>query len=270
MQDIAGCRAVVSNVADVYRLVKAYQKGATGKWLHTLVGAGKDYIENPKPDGYRSIHLIFRYVGTPPNHSWDRLRVEMQIRSQHQHAWATALEAVDIFTRQALKANQGDKDWQRFFALMGTAIALKEGSPPVPNTPTTPAELRDELRHLEQSLGASHRLEHFRHAIRESDKVVSADKQAAYYLLHLSFNERTVSWETFRWGQSQEANAKYTELEQKVAGNPDEHVVLVRAASVAAMKRAYPSFFLDAELFLRLVGEALGPIPVWVSGSGAA
>jgi ppGpp synthetase/RelA/SpoT-type nucleotidyltranferase len=92
-------------------LAKAYQKGPSGKWLHTLVGSGKDYIQNPKPDGYRSIHLIFRYVGTAPNNAWDRLRVEMQLRSQHQHAWATALEAVDIFTKQALKANQGDVNW---------------------------------------------------------------------------------------------------------------------------------------------------------------
>lgn len=255
MQDIAGCRAVLSAPADVYRLARAYQKGPSGKWLHTLVGQGKDYIQNPKLDGYRGIHLIFRYVGTAPNTGWDKLRVEMQLRSQHQHAWATALEAVDIFTKQALKANQGDTNWQRFFALMGSAIAMKEGAALVPGTPTSAMELREELAHLESTLGALNRLEHFRHAIRQGESL--PDKQAAYYLLHLSFGKRIIEWNTFKWSESQEANARYTQLEQEVSGKSDEHVVLVRAASLSAMKRAYPGFFLDTELFLRLLSEFL-------------
>ena len=258
MQDIGGCRAVLSSTADVYRLAKAYQKGPSNKWLHTLVGQGKDYIGSPKPDGYRSIHLIFRYKGTPPNHAWDKLRIEMQIRSQHQHAWATALESVDIFTNQALKANRGDHNWQRFFALMGSAIAAREGLARVPDTPESNTELRDELRQLANDLNAIDQLNYFRHAIRET-QIRSGNAKMAYYLVHLSFNDKTVSWDPFAWNESQAANAKYTDLEQKFAGDSNEHVVLVKAGSVAAMKRSYPSFFLDAELFLRLVVEALEP-----------
>jgi hypothetical protein len=258
MQDIGGCRAVLSTTAAVYRLAKAYQKGPTKKWLHTLVGNGKDYILNPKPDGYRSIHLIFRYVGTHPNHGWDKLRIEMQLRSQHQHAWATALETVDVFTNQALKANRGDQDWQRFFALMGSAIAAREGMPRIPGTPLSNVELQDELRSLEESLDAINRIQYFRHSIHATQQKHQGNN-AAYYLLHLSFNQKSISWETFAWNESQKANARYTELEQALAGTSGENVVLVKAGSLAAMKRAYPSFFLDAELFLRLVSEALVP-----------
>jgi len=60
----------------------------------------------------------------------------MQIRSQLQHAWATAVETVGTFLQQALKSSQGDEGWQRFFALMGNAMAMRERRPPVPNTPT--------------------------------------------------------------------------------------------------------------------------------------
>jgi ppGpp synthetase/RelA/SpoT-type nucleotidyltranferase len=267
MQDIGGCRAVLSTTAEVYRLAKAYQKGPTKKWLHTLVGVGKDYLMNPKADGYRGIHLIFRYVGTSPNHGWDKLRIEMQLRSQHQHAWATALESVDIFTNQALKANRGSQNWQRFFALMGSAIAAREGLPRVPGTPESNVELQDELRQLEAELNAANVLQYFRHAIRETQSADNAKMD--YYLLHLSFNERNISWRPFAWHESQTANAQYTELEQKVSGKAGEHVVLVKAGSLAAMKRSYPSFFLDAELFLRLVADALAPRGLEPRGAGA-
>ncbi len=258
MQDIGGCRAVLSTPAEVYRLAKAYQKGPTNQWLHTPVGQGKDYLVTPKPDGYRGIHLIFRYVGTNPNHAWDKLRIEMQLRSLHQHAWATALETVDIFTNQALKANKGDQNWQRFFALMGSAIAAREGFPRVPGTPDSDMELQTELRGLEAELDALQVLNGFRHALRAThDQGVST--KMAYYLLHLSFNQSNISWQTFAWNESQKANADYTNLEQKVSGSAGEHVVLVKAGSLSAMKRSYPSFFLDAELFSRLVADALLP-----------
>jgi len=41
-----------------------------------------------------------------------------------QHAWATAVEAVGIFTKQALKSNIGDGEWLRLFALMSSEIAV--------------------------------------------------------------------------------------------------------------------------------------------------
>ena len=267
MQDVGGCRAVLPTTAQVYRLAKAYQKGPSGKWLHTLVGSGKDYLISPKPDGYRGIHLIFRYVGTHPNYGWDKLRIEMQLRSAHQHAWATALEAVDIFTNQALKANQGDQNWQRFFALMGSAIASRENLPRVPGTPESNVELQSELAHLQDDLKALDRLQYFRHAIREA-QTLTTNTKAAYYLLHLSFTERSISYQAFAWNESQKANAQYTELEQRVAGNTGEHVVLVKAGSLAAMKRAYPGFFLDAELFIRLVMEAMAPSGLEPKGGG--
>lgn len=39
----------------------------------------------------------------------------MQIRSKIQHSWATAVEVVGAFTKQALKASAGDPRWLDFF-----------------------------------------------------------------------------------------------------------------------------------------------------------
>ncbi len=81
---------------------------------------------DPKEDGYRSYHLIYQYKGSLQTACYNKLRIEVQLRTKLQHAWATAVEAVGIFTKQALKSNIGDKDWLRLFALMSSEIAFDE------------------------------------------------------------------------------------------------------------------------------------------------
>ncbi len=256
MQDIGGCRAVLASNKQVYAVTDSYRGGETKRWLHELVGAGKDYIASPKKDGYRSVHLIFKYVGPTKSPAWDNLKIEMQLRSAAQHSWATALEAVDIFTNQALKANRGDQNWQRFFALMGSFIAHSENCPMVPETPMSISELRDELRGLAYQLNVMQVLPGFGDAIQTAHSIAAPD--ARYYLLHLSFQERKISWKTFRYFESEIANAEYTELEKVNQDKPGQYVVLVKADSLSAMKRSYPGFFLDTGVFAGLVGKAIG------------
>lgn len=256
MQDIGGCRAVMKDCSEVYRLVNSYKKQINKKFIHNLLKE-KDYISSPKPDGYRSIHLVFQWVGTKRNAGWNGLRIEVQIRSIGQHAWATALETVDILTKQALKANKGQEKWARFFALAASAIAISEGQSTVPGTPTELNELRPELAALAQELNVLHFLHGFSHGIQSITSQKSATN-TAYYLLHLSMQGKTISWTPYGWRQSQEANEAYTKLEQELKDNPTEHVVLVKAGSLAAIKKAYPSFFLDTVHFVYLLKQALG------------
>jgi ppGpp synthetase/RelA/SpoT-type nucleotidyltranferase len=55
MQDIGGCRAVMSSVAMVKKLEAAYQNNEIGRSIISV----KDYIKTPKADGYRGIHLFW-------------------------------------------------------------------------------------------------------------------------------------------------------------------------------------------------------------------
>jgi hypothetical protein len=73
--------------------------------------------------------------------TYNGLRIEMQLRSRLQHAWATAVETVGTFLRQALKSSQGEGAWLKFFALMGSALARREHTPLVPGTPGAEAVL---------------------------------------------------------------------------------------------------------------------------------
>lgn len=59
MQDIGGVRAILGSVQDVYKLADEYRKSK--RLAHELIDE-KNYIQNPRSeDGYRSLHLIYRY-----------------------------------------------------------------------------------------------------------------------------------------------------------------------------------------------------------------
>jgi putative GTP pyrophosphokinase len=105
-----------------------------------------DYT-TPKEDGYRGIHVVARYHPRLTERvPWNGQRIEIQLRTTLQHAFATAVETVTTFTREPLKFGAGPTEWRRFFSLMGSALAMREQTPLVEGTPNTEAELIGELR----------------------------------------------------------------------------------------------------------------------------
>lgn len=83
IQDIAGVRVVCSFQSDIYMLAKAF----LAQDDVTLI-CKKDYIENPKENGYRSLHLI---VSVPIFlHDEKKLmKVEVQMRTLAMDLWAS-------------------------------------------------------------------------------------------------------------------------------------------------------------------------------------
>lgn len=83
IQDLAGIRVICSYVDDIYALAKAL----TSQDDITLLEE-KDYIRNPKPNGYRSLHLI---VSVPVFFSQQKrqIKVEVQIRTIAMDFWAS-------------------------------------------------------------------------------------------------------------------------------------------------------------------------------------
>jgi hypothetical protein len=163
MQDIGGCRAVLSNMNRVNSLRFMYE---TNPLRHKLQRT-RDYISDPKDDGYRSVHLIYRFVGKATSSPWNRLWIEIQLRTSMQHAWATAVETVDAFTNENLKFGAGSDDWKRFFQLVSALHARTEKTPPIPNVPAAYESLMRETKLLERKLGVIHRLEHYAHITQQ-------------------------------------------------------------------------------------------------------
>lgn len=248
MQDIAGCRVIVSSVQQVYELVEGYKR----KYAAHRLDDQDDYISNPKSDGYRGYHLIYRYNDAEHSAS-NGLKVEMQFRSALQHCWATAVETVDIFLREGLKAHRGSVEWRRFFALMGSAIALRENCRPVPKTPRDEKELVAELRRYTGQLGVMARLKAFGDTLRVIGE--ANIRGIKYVILVLDPTAGTTQLYGYRASASEEASEAYTQLERYKTAGTD--AVLVSVSDAANLRRAYPNYFLDTTVFLDAVRQAI-------------
>jgi ppGpp synthetase/RelA/SpoT-type nucleotidyltranferase len=250
MQDIGGCRAIVGSVSQVKAVADRVQKSRTQQ----IFDHKDDYIETPQRTGYRGIHLIYRFSSEKALQSCRGLKIEMQIRSPLQHAWATAVETVGAFTRQALKSSQGEADWLRFFELMGTVVAVREDTPRVANTPTRNDELIDGVGEYGTRLDVINRLETFRQALREVEEPVIAN--ARYFLLELDPNAGSITVTGFRSDEIMRATDRYTETEKKITDSGGD-AVLVAVDSLTALRRAYPNYFLDTRVFLDLLENTM-------------
>ncbi len=89
MQDIGGCRVVVTQLGDVETLFAH----VAGRWSESIKEVN-DYISNPQPSGYRAIHVVVRRDNRP---------IEIQLRTARQHRWADLVEHIGRITGQELK-----------------------------------------------------------------------------------------------------------------------------------------------------------------------
>ncbi len=83
LSDIAGIRVVCSYIDDIYRIADALTAQDDIRLLER-----KDYIENPKSNGYRSLHLI---VSVPVFFADEKkmVKAEIQIRTIAMDFWAS-------------------------------------------------------------------------------------------------------------------------------------------------------------------------------------
>jgi len=138
---------------------------------------------------------------------------------------------------------------------MGTAIAVREKAEPVPNTPTAYSHLVKELRQYAHELDIANKLAAFGTAldITESPPV----KDAHYFLIEVNHTTKVVRVASYKQAESEKATAEYLEVEKKIRASQDSDAVLVSVDSMAALRRAYPNYFLDAKVFVNLMSETL-------------
>lgn len=111
VNDIAGVRLVCSFTSDIYRLADMIKKQRDFS-----VYAVKDYLEQPKPSGYRSYHLL---VSVPVETSTGtvEVKVEIQIRTIAMDFWAS-LEHKIYYKFEGNAPEYISKDLQECAAIM--------------------------------------------------------------------------------------------------------------------------------------------------------
>ena len=83
LDDVAGVRIICSFVDDIYEVAEMLVRQDDVRVI-----AVKDYIKNPKPNGYRSYHMIIE-VPVFFTDSKQFIRVEVQIRTIAMDFWAS-------------------------------------------------------------------------------------------------------------------------------------------------------------------------------------
>ena len=243
MQDIGGLRAITKTIHQVRKLEELYTDGS---FQHEPVKKD-DYISHPKCSGYRSLHLIYKYKNSK-NDQYDGFNLELQLRTELQHAWATAVETIGAFLDQALKSSQGSEEWLRYFQVVSAAFSLLEDSPVLTEfSHLSKNEIFSQVISLTKRLNVEVQLKAFAIA---SDKITRGDMSGSYHLLTLNTSKKTINIRSFSKKRLDDANAEYAELESRTDDLDNIQVVLVATNSVKNLRRAYPNYFLDTSNFL--------------------
>lgn len=266
MQDIGGCRAILSNEKRVRKLVRELKQRMNFRI--------KDYITEPKSDGYRSVHL----VGDFSNGHGSVMPIEIQVRTHAQHSWATAVEIIDLFTGQAIKASQGSEDWRDFFRSASDQLALIEeihlynqisqreliGNllsrfenriDPLKQRAITKSAAT--LHHLGEKLGIVDRFSAFAVSLKAVDDHLSGIPDAGYALLEIDTIQHQISASTFAKEKFADAAAAYLEAEKEAALKKGVVVALVSSDAVGGIREAYPNYFADSSLFSRYIAALI-------------
>ncbi|HEY6895695.1 MAG TPA: RelA/SpoT domain-containing protein [Rhodocyclaceae bacterium] len=261
MQDIGGCRAVVESIDDVYALHEKYKQSRS---IHEFV-AEYDYIASPKPSGYRSLHLVYRFRSNS-RPEYNKLLFEIQLRTVTQHAWATAVETVGAVIGQALKSSEGEQVWLSYFQLASRALEhLEQPSMPVCGAYTKGMIARS-LGELSNRLDVRRKLTAYRTALKETEKLHA--KGARYFLLVLLPEQPGLQVFAFDKRHAEEAHQAYQRFERQMplrtrqlplfpelADYSGAQVVLVGAESLRSIREAFPNYYLDTAVYLEKISE---------------
>jgi putative GTP pyrophosphokinase len=116
MQDIGGVRALLPSLHHLFAVSRRLRK----TWTIIRV---RDYIAEPKPSGYRALHLVVRRRGYP---------VEVQLRTVLQDAWANQVEEDGRQIGVGLKFGAGAAEVHTYYAAVSDAFAFLDRGETIP------------------------------------------------------------------------------------------------------------------------------------------
>lgn len=247
MQDIGGCRLIVDNIEQVYSVIDGFKKS---RMRHKLKEE-YNYIKDPKPDGYRSYHIVYSYY-SDRNPRYNGMFIEIQVRTHIQHLWATAVETMDTFTGDPLKIGQGDPANKHFFVIVSKLLEIYETNGCDIYAVKTSETLQEfiEYEKKNQILSKLHSIKEAVGYVRTANNL-----EQGYYILRLNRKNNLLTINSYTKKQIEQATENYDQAEK--ARDKDEDVVLVSTTSYNALKQAYPNYFSDISEFIALMESFL-------------
>lgn len=124
LDDIGGCRVITSDM----RTLNVVAEKIRNSFQFKAGSKEKNYIVQTPPSGYRSIHFL-----TKETSGNKQYRVEIQLRTQLQHEWASMVEAVGYVYEKDYKTpaketqpDSRDQEILKYLKVFSQAVAYKE------------------------------------------------------------------------------------------------------------------------------------------------
>lgn len=249
--DIAGCRVVVTDLNELEMLCSRIESTLD---CDVNQSRKRNYVaEGCRPEsGYRGRHLILRFDGLECGL---RLSVELQVRTEMQHLWATAVELYDRARGTRLKFGERNPTSWEFFRRASEVIRRLEEHEEV-----DAGEIR-RMFPISDGIAVSQRIIRELTEASEASTLVNSSLKDKFEFCVIDFvpSEQYMSLVSV---DSMSAIRQYS-LHEKVTylGEDDIDIphdtVLVRGQSADQLSMLYPNYFGDISPFLRLVDKHL-------------
>lgn len=234
MQDIAGIRVVFRSGEDLSRFLARIQRGQSGFTV------ARDYIKEPALSGYRSIHLVKTMNS--------RVKVELQIRTQIQHAWATTVEISDVlFTHEGEYKRDSMIETERslFFQEASRLMAMYERGE------TLEEDLVGRVLSLNEEIALTERVGQFGSALKIVNTHAEGSKRGSYWLIRIEGGRIFLS--RSKEADKSELIERYTQLEAV-----GKQAVLVKVDDYESLQKAYPNYLGDSSRFIDFISGLRG------------
>lgn len=245
MDDVAGCRLIFESIKALYKFRDTLHEAHFNHELKNAIDK-YDYIKSPKETGYRGVHDVYAYdVKSEHGKPYKGLLIELQYRTIHQHAWATAVEVIGFITQSQPKFQKGDKRYEEAMALASEIIARAYEDQKSCYSELSNEDLIERFLARDEELGLIRLL----NGLNSADKVVT-DKRNVILIFGASGELEELELFTYR-----DATDALRALFQLEKDRPGRDVVLVRADTSEEVRIAFRNYFSDAREFIQLIND---------------
>jgi len=246
MDDVAGCRLIFKTAEELYAFRKTLHEA---RFNHELKNEPDkyDYIKRPKPSGYRGVHDVYAYdVNSEHGKPYKGLLIELQYRTIHQHAWATAVEVIGLITEAQPKFQKGDQRYEEAMSYASEIIARVYEDSNSAHIELPDEEVVRRFLDLDQELGLLRLLRALNTA---------QEKEPTEYRNMILIFDAEGKIEDLETVSFRDATDALRELFRLEIEKPGKDIVLVRADKSEDVRIAFKNYFSDAKEFIQLVED---------------
>jgi len=241
MDDVAGCRLIFQSIPALHKFRDELHR-ANFNHVRKNDATKYDYIVSPTERGYRGIHDVYEYrARTNRSTACNGLLIELQYRTQLQHAWATTVEVVTQATENQPKFDRGDRRHIRLFCLASEMLARVHEQRKSCLPDVSDRALVEEFEALDAQIGVMGRLLDL-----AAFKWIDDQAKSKHVILQLSKD----GLKLHPFDLELEASTALLDFEKQF---PEDDIVLVGADSVAEVTSAFRNYFSDVGEFLQLM-----------------